>query len=299
MSNDKVMMDIYNALVLLQYPRITLINSKDIETQILGGDNRICLLSWLLQQNPKYSFPLLNKLKGEALEEELFKYYSQIGICRDKEQLLGKCSLRNQQSTLKLLLLFIKNINKDERQEDETNDVSVNDTLQNYFEKNVNILPDDFSLITKLTQSETSKYIEETRRNVEEIQKQNSVSKNISFQNTAEILHEEKLNFVPDIKNDVMKINLEEFAKCFKDLDTVSKDTPTTRSEISNMNKIINGMNLNFSTIRQAINCKEKIAQLTVPTGVRTLNTPLTETVDESVFWLQRVSNAQTKVENC
>lgn len=54
----------------------------------------------------------------------------------------------------------------------------------------MNILPDDFSLITKLTQSETSKYIEETRRNVEEIQKQNSVSKNISFQNTAEILHE-------------------------------------------------------------------------------------------------------------
>lgn len=67
-SNEKVIMDIYEALVHLQYPKITLINPKDVETQILGGDNRIYLLSWLLQQNTKISLPLLNKLKGEALE---------------------------------------------------------------------------------------------------------------------------------------------------------------------------------------------------------------------------------------
>ena len=61
-------MDIYDALLHLQYPKITLINSKDVEAQILTGENRISLLSWLLQQNPQFNFPLLNKLKGLALE---------------------------------------------------------------------------------------------------------------------------------------------------------------------------------------------------------------------------------------
>ncbi|XP_051167005.1 uncharacterized protein LOC127285180 [Leptopilina boulardi] len=293
MNNEKVMMDIYNALVQLQYPKITLINSKDIETQILSGDNRICLLSWLLQQNSKISLPLLNKLKGEALEEELFKYYSQIGICRDKEQLLGKCSFRNQQSTLKLLLLFIKNINTNQKLEDKSNDTSVNDTLQSYFERDVNILPNDFSLNTKLTQVETKKYIEEIRKNVKDIETKNFDTKNKSFKNIPETLNEEKLKFLPDIKSDKCQISLKNFTKSFKNLDTDSKEPQNSWSKTSNMNEMIDNININFSTIQQAINCKEKIAQLSVPKGLRKLDSPLTETVDESVFWLQRVSNAQ------
>lgn len=61
-------MDVYEALVQLQYPKITLVNPKDVETQILTGENRVCLLSWLLHQNPNFTFPPLNKLKGAALE---------------------------------------------------------------------------------------------------------------------------------------------------------------------------------------------------------------------------------------
>ena len=61
-------MEIYEALVQLQYPKITLVNAKDVESEILTGENRVCLLSWLLQQNSKFTFPLLSKLKGPALE---------------------------------------------------------------------------------------------------------------------------------------------------------------------------------------------------------------------------------------
>ncbi|XP_033227609.1 uncharacterized protein LOC117179693 [Belonocnema kinseyi] len=296
MSNEKrIIMDVYEALIQLQYPKITLVNPKDVETQILTGENRVCLLSWLLHQNPKFTFPPLNKLKGAALEEELFKYYSQIGICSDKDKLLGKCSLKSQISTLKLLLLFMRNINANQKTEDEADKVSISDTLQEYFEKDVNIIPAGFSISTKLTQAETNKYIEETKMRAEEVRTMISDSKDQVPESKSKSSVEERLASIQEVQNEKYKPSLEKFTESFKNLDTGPQAQKRPLQNSFNMNEIICKMESSLSTIKQALYCKDDIMRLSIPTGLHSFNSPLLETVDDSVFWLQRVSNVQTE----
>ncbi|XP_018372549.1 PREDICTED: uncharacterized protein LOC108767287 isoform X2 [Trachymyrmex cornetzi] len=107
--ND-VMTSIYDTLLHLRYPHITNTESKDLEATILSGENRICLLSWLLTEKLPSIVAHLGKLKNSALEDQVFEYYSRIGICNNKDVLLGKCSLKEQLPTLKLLLDFMRKV---------------------------------------------------------------------------------------------------------------------------------------------------------------------------------------------
>jgi len=108
-AND-VMTSIYDTLLHLRYPHITNAESKDMETTILSGENRICLLSWLLTEKLPSIVAHLEKLKNAALEDQLYEYYFQIGICNNKDALLGKCSLKEQLPTLRLLLDFMRKV---------------------------------------------------------------------------------------------------------------------------------------------------------------------------------------------
>lgn len=66
-AND-VLTSIYDILINLRYPHITNAESKDLEATILSGENRICLLSWLLTEKSPLINTHLKKLKDAALE---------------------------------------------------------------------------------------------------------------------------------------------------------------------------------------------------------------------------------------
>jgi len=63
-----VMTSIYDTLLHLRYPHITNAESKNLETTILSGENRVCLLSWLLTEKSPSIVAQLGKLKNAALE---------------------------------------------------------------------------------------------------------------------------------------------------------------------------------------------------------------------------------------
>jgi len=78
-TND-VMISIYDTLIHLRYPHITNAESKDLEKTILSGENRICLLSWLLTEKSSSINVYLEKLKDVALEGILIFLYVSIVI---------------------------------------------------------------------------------------------------------------------------------------------------------------------------------------------------------------------------
>lgn len=110
---DDVMTNIYNTLVQLRYPHIANTESKDVEATVLRGENRVCLLSWLLTEKSSFITTQLRKLRDVALEDQLVEYYSKLGICNNKDLLLGKCTLKEQLPILRLLLDFIRKVHMD------------------------------------------------------------------------------------------------------------------------------------------------------------------------------------------
>jgi hypothetical protein len=65
---DDVMTNIYDTLLRLRYPHITNAESRDLETTILTGENRVYLLSWLLTEGSPIIAADLAKLRDTALE---------------------------------------------------------------------------------------------------------------------------------------------------------------------------------------------------------------------------------------
>jgi len=65
---DDVMTNIYDTLLHLRYPYITNAESRDLETTILTGENRVYLLSWILTEGSPNIAVDLAKLKDAALE---------------------------------------------------------------------------------------------------------------------------------------------------------------------------------------------------------------------------------------
>ncbi|KYN30562.1 hypothetical protein ALC56_15258 [Trachymyrmex septentrionalis] len=162
--ND-VMTSIYDTLLHLRYPHITNTESKDLEATILSGENRICLLSWLLTEKLPSIVTHLGKLKNFALEDQVFEYYSRIGICNNKDVLLGKCSLKEQLPTLKLLLDFMRKVYVKPI-------ASTNETegaLTDIFKLCTNDIDQASSLSTikpKIIYAEAIKYLEESEREI-------------------------------------------------------------------------------------------------------------------------------------
>ncbi|XP_043260953.1 uncharacterized protein LOC122402324 [Colletes gigas] len=126
----EVMSDIYNTLVQIRYPKITTATVENVETTILSGKNRISLLSWVLaEKSPEIAVTLQN-LGGTALKDKLLQYYSGIGICTDKELLMGNCALKEQLPTLKLLLEFIKCMYIDSSDTEDNEEKCIDDIIQ-------------------------------------------------------------------------------------------------------------------------------------------------------------------------
>lgn len=168
---EELMDDFYNTLIRIRYPKITGASSKNIQSTILSDENRISLLSWLLihtEHTPPVVATKLQNLKGPALETLLLKYYSELGICNDKQLLLGNCTIEKQLSFLKLLLNFIKCTflesveNGEKKMGDITNgckEISISDTKNTYTCKFIPRLSHDREAMCYL--SDLQKYLDE------------------------------------------------------------------------------------------------------------------------------------------
>lgn len=65
---NSVMASIYDTLLQLRYPHISNVELKDVGTTIFSGENRLCLLSWLLTEKSSFIAVQLEKLKDTILE---------------------------------------------------------------------------------------------------------------------------------------------------------------------------------------------------------------------------------------
>lgn len=75
-----VMTSMYDTLVSLRYPNIANVESKDLITTVLTGENRLHLLSWLLIEKLPPIVDQLKKLKNAALEGSFFSHVSNSDI---------------------------------------------------------------------------------------------------------------------------------------------------------------------------------------------------------------------------
>ncbi|XP_014601638.1 PREDICTED: uncharacterized protein LOC106785559 [Polistes canadensis] len=263
---DTIMLEMYDVLFKLRYPEITKAKPDNIGSTILSGENRIHLLSWLLTEKlPTLSIEL-GKLQGPVLEDKLAKYYSQLGICVDKDILLGNCTLEKQFSTLARLLKFIKKIHAD------SNDVSTNKEEQTV----ANLLKMHFAEDTdnlnnaslKMSYSEAVKYFEELRILDEpnEFDK-TSIGEELSeFNENGEEANntEEQKNFI--LRMEKLTDTYNSISSCFV---SAEKDE---NPAVNCMDEYFKTMQSDFEIFKQILHFKNEIPTLALPKTPEKIN---------------------------
>lgn len=282
-SND-VLTSIYDTLIHLRYPHITNAESKDLEATILNGENRICLLSWLLTEKSPSINAHLEKLKDVALEDQLFEYYSQIGICNNKDILLGKCSLKEQLPTLRLLLNFMKeihmnipvNINETER-------IFV-DVIKLYID-DVNQIP-PLSVKPKVSYTESIKYFEES-----ETETLSSDCRDIKT-NLAEDSYVETDDRLNDEKNILFEKEKEKFIEAFQTISSWPVQTRNLDKDISDsICSDIKSICSDFHTLKKVLQAKDEICKIKNLAGLPKTTTPLNKVIEDIVISNEELEN--------
>ena len=78
-----VMIDFYETLLASRYPGVAGITAQDIEDTILGSENRVFLLSWILTQSG-----VMEEFANKTDAERIVKWYTGMGICKNADDLL-------------------------------------------------------------------------------------------------------------------------------------------------------------------------------------------------------------------
>lgn len=281
---DDVMTSIYDTLLHLRYPHITNAESRDLEVTILSGENRISLLSWLLTKKSSSIVAHLEKLKNAALEDQLFEYYSQIGICNNKDILLGKCSLKEQLPTLRLLLDFMKKVYVEPF-------ASTKETLTDITDIIKLCVDDDQTSLSavkpKISYVEAIKYFEESEKEV-----LNNDCEKIKT-NLPEDLHTETDNRLVNEEQDALfDKEKEKFMEAFH---TVSSwpvkvrnlDKDTSDSICSNIKSICS----DFSSLKRVLRAKEEISNVKLAKGLPKTAAPLNAIIEDIVIYNEELEN--------
>ncbi|XP_011141629.1 uncharacterized protein LOC105184492 [Harpegnathos saltator] len=293
MNNAKdVMTNIYDVLLQLRYPHISNVESKDVGTTILKDENRVCLLSWLLTQKLPAIAVQLGKLKDTALEDQLFEYYSQIGICNNKDLLLGKCPMKEQLPTLRLLLDFMKKVHLEPCvNTTETEEESLMDIVKMYTD-DADQAP-YFLVKPKLSYAEANKYFEESE---EELLGNNraDAKSNIPDDTCTEVddilVSEEKEE--REEKDALFYKEEEKFIEAFE---TVSSwpvqsrnlDETVTNSIRSDIKKICS----NFFTLKKVLQAKNEISNVDLTRRLLETATPLSTTIEDIIVYNEELEN--------
>ncbi|XP_011864062.1 PREDICTED: uncharacterized protein LOC105559977 [Vollenhovia emeryi] len=283
---DDVITSIYDTLLHLRYPHITNVESRDLEATILTGENRVSLLSWLLTEKspPSSIVANLGKLKNDALEDQLFEYYSQIGICKNKDMLLGKCSLKEQLPTLRLLLDFMRKVyvepvaSTNETEEIDIIKLCIDDAHQAPF------LP---VVEPKMSYAEAIKYLEETEKKMLD----NDCGEIRT--NLPEDLHTETDDRLVSEEQDALfdKTN-EKFIEAFRSISSWpvrarSLDKNISDSICTNMKSICS----NFASLKKVLRAKEEISNVKLAKGLPETAAPLNAIIEDIIVCNEQLEN--------
>ncbi|KAM0733181.1 hypothetical protein ACS0PU_012730 [Formica fusca] len=283
-TND-VMTNIYDTLIHLRYPHITNAESKDLEATILSGENRICLLSWLLTEKSPSINAHLERLKDVALEDQLFEYYSQIGICNNKDILLGKCSLKEQLPTLRLLLDFMKevhmkpfvNINETER--------TLHDIIKLYID-DVDQIP-SLSVKPKVSYAESIKYFKES-----ETEMLSNDCGDIKTNLDEDSCVETDDRLINDKQNTLFEKEKEKFIEAFQTISSWPVQTRNLDKNISDsICSDIKSVCSDFNTLKKVLQAKDEICNKKNLAALPKTTTPLNKVIEDIVIYNEELEN--------
>lgn len=316
MSNiEELMTDFYNILVQIRYPKITTASIKNLELTILGGENRLSLLSWLLAEKSPATAVKLQKLKGTALEEELLTSYSEIGICSNKKLLLGNCSLEKQIPTLRLLLDFIKCIFIESSEIKYDIKKSTDDILNVYTIEDSNTFT--YNIEPQLNYSESIEYFDNLQKCLNEHQELSSICKsenkeylmehdpcevicNWNITEKGMIFNETDENKENNKIDQDLLFNEEKkkFIETFSSIESCNSifDAKTVTNNIHSMDADINDIYTNFSSLTQFLQARKEILETNIPKEIKKSNTPLSEIIENTVRNTEEAINI--KLEN-
>ncbi|XP_014478359.1 PREDICTED: uncharacterized protein LOC106746340 [Dinoponera quadriceps] len=288
MSNvHDVMASIYDVLSQLRYPHISNVESKDVGATVLSGENRVCLLSWLLTEKSSLIADRLRKLKDAALEDQLFEYYTQIGICNNKDVLLGKCSMKEQLPTLRLLLDFTRKVHMEFPVNANEEEESIMDIVKMYTD-GVDQTPCRSILKSKLNYAEASKYFEESEK---ELSDSNCADTKSNMSNDTYMEVNDRL--VSREEEDAL-FNKEE-EKFIEAFQTVSSwpfqsrnlDQTVVDSISSDIKKICS----NFFTLKKILRAKDEISNMDLTKRLPKTITPLNATIEDIIIYNEELEN--------
>ncbi|XP_070161663.1 uncharacterized protein [Polyergus mexicanus] len=283
-DTNNVMTNIYDTLIHLRYPHITNAESKDLEATILSGENRICLLSWLLTEKSPSINAYLERLKDVALEDQLFKYYSQIGICNNKDILLGKCSLKEQLPTLRLLLDFMKevhmkpfvNVNETER--------TLHDIIKLYID--VDQIP-SLSVKPKVSYAESIKYFKESETGMLS-NDCGDIKTNLDEDSCVET--DDRL--INDKQNTLFEKEKEKFIEAFQTISSWPVQTRNLDKNISDsICSDIKSICSDFNTLKKVLQAKDEICNKKNLAALPKTTTPLNKVIEDIVIYNEELEN--------
>ncbi|XP_012232080.1 uncharacterized protein [Linepithema humile] len=291
MDNTKdVITSIYNTLVSLRYPHIANAESKDLETTVLNGENRLRLFSWILTEKLPSIVDHLEKLKDAALEDQLFNYYSQIGLCNNKDILLGKSSLKEQLPFLKLLLDFMKKVhmksfvNKNETEE------TLMDIVKLYIDDDINQVSSLSVVKPKVSYLEAIKYFEENKKEIL-INDCEDTKTNLS-----EDLDIETDKLVNEECDDLLDKAEKKFIEAFETISSWpipnrNLDKVTSDSICSNLKNICS----DFSTLKKVLQARDEVSKVILPKKLSKTCTSLSPIIEDVVINHEELENLSMK----
>ncbi|XP_043516316.1 uncharacterized protein LOC122531983 isoform X2 [Frieseomelitta varia] len=287
---EELMTDIYYTLLQIRYPKITTVVANNVEITILSGENRLSLLSWLLTEKSPQIASKFQKLKGAALEEELLRSYSEIGICTDKKLLLGNCPLKEQLPTLRLLLDFMKCLFLKSSDTKCNEKESIDDILNVY----INEDPNTFmcNIEPKLSYFESMQYFENLQSNLNKHQESSPICKSENEEHVMEQVSENEKEANDHNLDSLFNEEKKNFMEAYSSVDSWLKfNMESVKNNSYSMDADIDNIYTNFSSLIQFLQAKEEILNANIPKEIKKLNTPLNEIIGNTVTHTEEATN--------
>ncbi|EZA56709.1 uncharacterized protein LOC105278014 isoform X2 [Ooceraea biroi] len=283
-AND-VMTSVYDTLLHLRYPHITNAESQDLEKTILAGENRVCLLSWLLTERSPTIAVDLAKLGDAALEDQLFEYYSQIGICNNKDILLGKCSLKEQLPVLRSLLVFMKKVHMESfTSTNETEEMFAN-IIKLCTDDVDQMLPLPFAVKPKASYTEASKYFEQREKELSSNDHEDIKINLTDDSHTDDRLHSGE-------RDELFDKETKKFIEAFQTVPSWPAQNRNLDKDITDsICSDIKSACSDFSTLKKILRARDEIANISVPKALPKTTTSLNSIIEDIVIYNEELAN--------
>ncbi|XP_015600368.1 uncharacterized protein LOC107270149 [Cephus cinctus] len=291
---EEVITDLYNILIHLEYPGVAETSLKDFEPVILYGSNRTKLLSWLISKNSEHLGVCLENLQDTALQDKLNEYYFEMGICNNKDELMGKSTNSAQLAFLKRLRIFMNNMVVTHLNISNPIGKKTVEQILNDLNKGTNIIPSSCNIRKNVEAVKAASYIEKVKKSLTEIE-------------DLQILYDPESQFVAEEEipnnecNNDAKDSLFTAAKQFlTGFEMPVSSTPSTAGEYSErykkcMDHEIQNLYENFSSLNPILHSRTMLSNFMNIDLLDKINTPLTQVMEDTVIHIEEIHNLLSK----